>query len=98
MKFPLELHKELVDMIKMKGLDPHLFTFVKRKGRIITLHRQKDIGFSFIRKDESYFDESTGTFGNRSSYLVKVGTGKEIVIPSWNIVRNSYLMWLESFV
>ena len=95
MKFPKKLHTELVNAIRSKGFEEFDFTFVKRKGRIITVNRTSKKSFSFIRKKSFEINNQEGSIGERDLYLVSVNNGEEYELEEWEDVKDQYLSWLS---
>ena len=95
MKFPKKLHSELIQAISSKGFEETEFTFVKRRGRIITMKRSGKNSFSFFLKKSMEINKLDGSFVERELYLVSVNKGEEYELEKWEDVKNQYLKWLS---
>ena len=95
MKFPKKLHTELIQAIRSKEFEETEFTFVKRRGRIITMKRSGKNSFSFILKKSMEINKLDGSFVECELYLVSVNEGKEYELDKWEDVKSHYLKWLS---
>ena len=94
MKFLEKYRKDILQIFENQGFTKDDFSFIKRKGRIVTEHHKTKSTFSFFRKKETRLNEITKQFEHSSRYEVKADDGKREWVENWEAVINAYEKWL----
>lgn len=98
MKF-LESHRaEILIAFDQAGFTNEEFHFVKRKGRIISEHRNSDATFSYFRRNEVSMNWDTQTLDSTEYFEIRIDGGAILKVESWDAVMASYREWLEKIL
>ena len=94
MKF-LETHRKgILTLIKKAGFKENDFTFIKRRGRIYTVHSESQCKFGYLRVKETVINPSTKDWEHTSYYRIQQNDEKERTIGSWKEVSEMFNKWL----
>ena len=93
MKF-LATHRNAVHKaIAESKYELEAFNFVKRRGRIHIIHKEKDQFFSYIRKIEMQIDENR-QWKKITQYELQQSDVKPKLVDSWDDVLLGFKQWL----
>ena len=95
MKFYERHRKDLLKSIQEHGLSKDDFSFIKRRGRIITQRNQSKKTFSYIQKSETTIDEKTKDWIDITYFELKINDSSPQKIKDWKAVMSHFENWLQ---
>ena len=94
MKFH-EYHRvDIIRTISEVGYHKQEFSFIKRKGRIITQFNSDQSTFSYIMKTEISVDEISKDWIDQTYFEIKANDGKVERVENWETVIDEMKKWL----
>ena len=96
MKFYKEHQEDIFEAFDRHGYSKAQFHFIKRRGRIITLHRNSSATFSFLLKKEIILNEETGDFEDESYFEVRHNEDEILQQETWENVIIQFNKWLKN--
>lgn len=96
MKF-LKEHQEVISLAILNcGYTKEEFSFIKRRGRIITQHGFSKSTFAYIQKEETTVDLDTKQWVDMTYFLYKINKEREEKEDTFEEVMVHFTMWLQT--
>jgi len=95
LKFYTHHRQDLLQAFTDNGLDKSQFSFIKRRGRIITQHNNSKSTFSYLARNETTVDENSKEWIEITSYEIKKGKESTQRIENWQTVLQHFDQWLK---
>lgn len=96
MKFHKRHQADILNTIECASQSNQDFTFIKRKGRIITHHILSKSEFSYFEIKDIAVDEQTREFLDVTYFEVRVNGGEKKNVGNWKNVITEFNIWLDS--
>ena len=95
MKFKTAHYEDILTEFAKFGYSKLHFHFVKRKGRIITVHIKSKSEFSFFLKKKTSIDNRTEVNIHKSIYEIRIDGQEKFHLENWQNVLENLNEWLN---
>ena len=96
MKFYERHRKEILEAVAEEGMSKDEFSFIKRRGRIMTQHNESKNMFSYFQKEEIGVEEISGDWKDVTYFEIQISGHKVKRVDDWPVVIHQMRTWLKS--
>jgi len=96
MKFYSHHRNDILKAFEENGFSKADFSFIKRKGRIITQFNKDKSTFSYFQREEISVDDISREWIDNSYFEVKISDTKSFRVETWEEVIIHMSTWLNA--
>ena len=86
---------DILEAFSKNGFTKSAFSFIKRKGRIVTQYFSTKATFAYIQREETNVDENTRAWIDVTYFDIRIGKEKEFRVDTWGEVMKNLDHWLK---
>ena len=96
MKFLVQHRQDILKSIEECGFSEEDFSFVKKKGRIHTIHQPSKSHFAYLRVKNTQINDQSLQWEHTEYFKVQYNQESETITPDWTAVLQGFMKWLKT--